>query len=238
MICMVFGLFITTNTVRADDVNTDVYHAGDVAAIQKIIQSSPALTEKYNDAMDNPGAWEEIVAWTENTDGEEKRVRGLNLSEYGTDISGELDVSALTALDSIDCSYTGITALNVTKNTKLAALVCSNTGITALDVASNTALETLECSYTGITALDVAKNTALVTLDCSNTGINTLDVTNNTELLTLNCAITGITTLDVTNNAALKYLYCFNTGITALDISNLTPQEVLFGSSVFHTFTD
>ena len=140
------------------------------------------------------------------------------LNCYYTNIM-TLDVSKNTALTYLDCSGTGITELDVSKNTALTYLECYGTGITELDVSKNTALTYLYCNNTGITELDVSNNTALTYLRCSSTGITELDVSKNTALISLNCDNTGITELDVSNNTALTNLDCYNTGITELDVS-------------------
>ena len=123
-------------------------------------------------------------------------------------------------LSYLNCSGTGITALDVSQNTGLQKLNCSNTSITALDVSQNTSLQDLDCSQTSIEALDVSQNTGLQFLGCSNTGIAALDVSQNTGLQVLVCSNTSITTLDVSQNTSLQSLDCSNTNLVRLDIGS------------------
>ena len=133
----------------------------------------------------------------------------------------ELDVSKNLVLETLRCSNTGITKLDVSNNTALEGLFCYfNAGITELDVSNNPALRYLTCFNTGIAELDVSKNLELRSLDLGNTNITSIDVSNNPELYTLYCYGTGVTELDVSNNPALLFLYCYDTGITKLDVSN------------------
>ena len=132
----------------------------------------------------------------------------------------EINVSNNTALEYLDCSYTGITSLDVSNNTALTDLNCYNTGITSLDLSNNTSLEWLSCYITGITSLDVSNNTALTTLSCYNTGITSLDVSNNTALTRLSCDNTEIASLDVSNNTALETLWCHSCKLPYVDLTN------------------
>ncbi|WP_300902372.1 leucine-rich repeat domain-containing protein [uncultured Clostridium sp.] len=125
-------------------------------------------------------------------------------------------------LEYLNCSGTGITSLDISKNIALAYLDCRNTKITSLDLSNNTALEYLDCIGTGITSLDVSNNTALEYLDCRSIKITSLDLSNNTALEYFACYDTGITSLDVSNNTALEYLDCRSIKITSLDLSNNT----------------
>ena len=54
-------------------------------------------------------------------------------------------VEHFTALTSLDCSYTGLSALDVSKNTELTSLDCSINYLSALDVSNNNKLKVLSC---------------------------------------------------------------------------------------------
>ncbi len=70
-------------------------------------------------------------------------LKELDCSENSSLVS--VDLSKLTALTSLICSYTGITSLDITKNTELTYLNCSNNKIDTLDIKGNTKLTTILC---------------------------------------------------------------------------------------------
>lgn len=112
--------------------------------------------------------------------------------------AGEIDLSMKTKVDDIreiqyftniselNCSYSNISSLDVSKNTKLTTLDCSNNSkINSLDVSKNTLIKHLSCYKTEISTLDISKIPELDYLSCSNTNISELDVSLNTKLSTL-----------------------------------------------------
>lgn len=137
-------------------------------------------------------------------------------------------IEHFTELTSLECSYTGITSLDMSKNKALKNLYCFQTELADLNVSENQALETLDCHSTKLINLDVSKNTALKTLYCASiAGITSLDVSKNTNLTSLSCKGTSITSLDVSQNTKLEILYCSNTGITELNLSqNIALREL------------
>ncbi len=90
-------------------------------------------------------------------------------------------------LEVLDCSSTGVTSLDVSKNTALKDLnVSNNKELTSLDLSNNTALKELDCSNTGLTRLDVSNNKELTSLNCSNTEIESLNIGDNPNLPSIN----------------------------------------------------
>ncbi len=81
---------------------------------------------------------------------------------------------------------------DVSKNTALTSLDCNNSQLTALDVSQNTELETLRCGNNKLTAIDVSKNTKLNKLDCYNNQLTRLDVSECAELQVLQCYLNQI----------------------------------------------
>ncbi|MGO5052730.1 LPXTG cell wall anchor domain-containing protein [Lachnospiraceae bacterium LCP25S3_G4] len=123
-------------------------------------------------------------------------------------------------LEKLDCSGTGISSLDVSRNTMLKSLECSYVkALSMLDVSNNRSLEILYCYETNIDKLDVSNNTALVRLDCNNTQITELDVSNNKELFALNCEDTFVENLDISNNPKLYEVYITNAPIANMDYS-------------------
>ncbi|MCC2865461.1 LPXTG cell wall anchor domain-containing protein [Anaerovorax odorimutans] len=161
-------------------------------------------------------------------------------------------IEHFTALETLDCSYTGIGSLDVSHNKNLTDLYCyNNVSLTSLTVEGATALKILNCYGTRIGSLDVSSNKNLTDLQCHgnasltsltvegaaalnrlwcyNTGIGSLDVSSNKNLTDLHCAHNAsLTSLTVEGATALKILYCFTSGIRSLDVSsnkNLTDLQ-------------
>lgn len=108
------------------------------------------------------------------------------------DISGnadikEVDLSHNLALETVECNYTNIESLDVTKNVRLKKLVCYCILASELNLENNTQLEVLEASELPLKKLDVSKNINLKYLDCSLCQLTELDVSNNNKLEFLDC---------------------------------------------------
>lgn len=162
----------------------------------------------------------------------------------------KLDVSACTALISLDCSNTkiaGITstatsgsnALSLLKNPNLRSLKCDNLGITnntststlkTFDVTGCTELRELSLSWQvsanthqSISTLDLSNCTKLETLNCSGNTLTALDVSKCPKLETLNCSNNSLTSLTLGENDALTSLTCdVNSSLNEIDISGCT----------------
>ncbi|TDW50033.1 putative secreted protein (Por secretion system target) [Flavobacterium sp. 270] len=155
----------------------------------------------------------------------------------------KLDISALTNLTSLDCSFLGLTTINTSNNLALTYLRATSNLLTTIDVSKNKALETLSIENNKITELNVTGNTALIGLYCSNNPlsevnvtknkalqylygtdllINSLDLSQNTALKNLDIERDRVKVLDLSNNLKLEFLNCSQNGLTSLDISKNT----------------
>ena len=130
-------------------------------------------------------------------------------------------------LESLNCSFTSITELDISKNRALKTLNCIGINIPEINVENNPLLETLNCTNSGITKLDVSNNPLIKDLNCYNTRILELNLEKNTNLKTLDCGYTNIKELNLHNNTGLTELFCHNTGIQTLDVSNNTDLSIL-----------
>ena len=92
-------------------------------------------------------------------------------------ITGALDLSPLTELQTADLGGNEITSLNVSQNTKLKTLWCYTNKLTTLDVSKNTELELLSCNHNQLKTLDISKNTKLKTLSCQSNRLTELNLT-------------------------------------------------------------
>lgn len=166
--CIVLAAFWTPSTAVAGEAGerTVEYNSEDMKVVKSIIESSPTLTERYQDQIDkNFPDWESIGAVTWGDVDGLYRVTELHLNDI-SDLN-ELDVSDLEYLQELECGNTSITKLDLSYNEALQSLDCSNTGIEMLDLTKNTALERLICNDTSITALNLSYNTKLTDLYCN-----------------------------------------------------------------------
>lgn len=121
-------------------------------------------------------------------------------------------------LRNLNCSFSEVKELDISKNSNLYQLSISDTKIKTIDISNNTGLFMLNCSRTDIDKLDLSKNPRLSFLYCSYTKINKLNIENNQNLTNLHCFNTEIKGLDVSNNAKLDTLSCQNTPLAWLNI--------------------
>jgi hypothetical protein len=76
------------------------------------------------------------------TDTEIANVKRLDFRELN--VNNMSGIEYFTSLIELDCSYCGVTVLDVSKNTALERLDCKKNKLTSLDVSKNTALEILD----------------------------------------------------------------------------------------------
>lgn len=218
---------------RAGEDVLGLYDPKDVAVINHIIETNwpedtrPSLAPE--DGSSVPADWS-FATWSDSDSN--KRVTGLNLANEG--LMGTLNVSALTALEKLECGENNLVELNLSGLTSLTYLDCWANQLTSLDVSSLTGLKTLRCDNNKLlTELDVSHNTSLEWLDCYfNEALVSIDVSGCTALTTLNCGMYSsgggfykrgsLTELDVSGLTALTKLDCSGHQLTSLDISNQT----------------
>lgn len=111
------------------------------------------------------------------------------------------------------------TPLELSKNPKLKDLDCSYNGLTRLDVSVLPDLEKLVCKGNELVSLDLSRNPRLKELECSNNKLPELDVSVLPDLEKLKCKWNAITSLDLSQTTKLVELDCSNNKLTSLDIS-------------------
>ncbi|MEC3905531.1 T9SS type A sorting domain-containing protein [Tamlana sp. 2201CG12-4] len=134
-------------------------------------------------------------------------------------ILGDLDLTANTNLEVIECSGAGLTSINVGGLVALTKLRVGGNSLTTIDVSSNTALTTLNCTHNNLSNLDVSSNILLQELRFTNNTLTNIDVSVNTDLKSLYCNENNLTSLDIQNNTKLTALDCAENSLTALDVS-------------------
>ena len=195
------------------------YNTGDVAVINYIITNNnlSSWTNANPDGSAIPGDWAGVIWSTALTD---KRIVELDINS--SNLEGALDVSDLTALETLYCYSNNLTSLDVSGLTALKELNCGNNiNLASLDVSGCTALEDLRCVNNNLASLDVSGLTALVELACHNNNLASLDVSGLTTLEQLCCDFNNLASLDVSGLTALEILTCSNNNLASLDVSGL-----------------
>lgn len=194
-------------------------NAQDLAAIKSLI---PTLTKLgatvQNDLSSNDYKWD--------------KGRLTEIHWDSKKLSGSLDLSGFTALNTLICSRNELHSLNVSQNTALTELDCADNPLKNLNVSGNARLEELSCWNNELSTLDVSRNTALKELDCANNALTALDVSNNINMEDVSCWGNNISSLDVSKNAVMKELDCAGNPLTSLDLSGNTALEELNCSDI------
>jgi len=151
-----------------------------------------------------------------------------------------LDLSTLTNLISVECSFNDLVELNL-GNINVIGIYCYNNNLTNLDITNLDNLQFLWCFRNELTSLDVSQNLGLLglqfdfnqlteidltglnlgTLGCSHNLLTSLDVSQSTNLESMNCEYNFFTGLDLTNNTDLWWLSCAGNLFQNFDVSNL-----------------
>ncbi|WP_295909033.1 hypothetical protein [uncultured Alistipes sp.] len=125
-----------------------------------------------------------------------------------------LDLSKNSKLKDLDCSYNGLTRLDVSVLPDLEKLVCDGNELVSLDLSRNPRLKELECSNNKLPKLDVSALPDLEKLKCKWNAITSLDLSQTTKLVELDCSNNKLTSLDISRCPAIKDV--------RLDFNNLT----------------
>jgi len=137
-------------------------------------------------------------------------------------LSGKLDVSDFTALESLIVSFNKLTEIDVSNNTKLTRLFVEGNHLTELDITNNAELTSLSVRENQLTELDVSNNIELGTLDVGSNQLAELDISNNTKLTILYVGGNQLTEFDVSNYTELTILNVGGNLFTEIDVSNNT----------------
>ncbi|MCL1943832.1 MAG: hypothetical protein FWF54_09840 [Candidatus Azobacteroides sp.] len=201
------------------------YHPGDIAVINAIIDNNGLQwTKAPTDGGSVPSDWTGVTWSNDGT----KRITGLDISSQS--LTGALDVSGLTNLQTLKCGENSLIAMNVSGLTALQTLWCWVNSLTALDVSRLSDLRDLYCSNNNLTALDVSGCTGLQYLGCPFNNLTALDASGLSNLRGLYCNNNSLTTLNVSGLTGLQSLECFSNNLTAVDLSGL-PDNLHFDGS-------
>ncbi len=113
------------------------------------------------------------------------RLVEINWEEMG--LQGELDLSAFTALQTLQCAANQLTGICVEGCSELQVLNCTNNKIGSLDISDCPALVRLSCSGNSLESLDVSGCLELQELYCTDNLLESLDISQNENLLEFEC---------------------------------------------------
>ena len=141
----------------------------------------------------------------------------------------------LPKLESLDCSDSKVTKIDMSGCPELKVLYCKNSNsLKSIDLSKNTKLERLDCQSCALTTLDVSKCTNLMSLGCINNKLSALDVSNLSKLETLACTSNQMSALNVSGCTSLRFLDISSNQFKgeALDavIANLPLKKELLGT--------
>ena len=122
-------------------------------------------------------------------------------------------------LGSVACSYVIKSLKGIENFENLESLTCTRTGLTSLDVSNNSKLKFLDCSGNGISSLDLGKKSELMLLDCSANNISSLDLSNQVKLKRLIIRGNNITHIDIRPLINLIFFDGTLNNLSSLDIS-------------------
>ena len=131
-----------------------------------------------------------------------------------------LDVSGMTALETLEAGANPLQTLNVQGCTALKELYCYFGALSTLDVTGCPALSVLDCRGMNLTALDLTHNRELTSMKCDHNQITSLNLSQNGKLKVLTTGGCPITALDLSQNGALEELDCGGNQLMALDVSH------------------
>ena len=116
----------------------------------------------------------DISARIKSLQGIEKLKYLTEVDVYGNNIIGELDISGLSNLKSIQCDKNKITSIVLPEKSKLEELNCADNPITFLDLTGQKELKSLSCPNMPIKTLDLTNQTKLDYLNVSDCRLTSL----------------------------------------------------------------
>ncbi len=226
---ILFSFFIIFSMLWLLSVNTEAadYHDGnDAAALTNLIAAHPDATEAP------------AVVWNESG-------YLVELRWSGSQLTGELDVTAFKHLEYLDCSENGLTGLKVDGCNALKTLNCQANKLAGLNLTLP-ALENLRCGSNPFTTLDLRETPNLQLLFCAGHKLTSVELSGLKKLNYLDldqevwsdsrhssicCSSPNpratLTQLDVSSLTNLETLTVWGNRLKSLDVSNLKNLKAL-----------
>jgi hypothetical protein len=156
----------------------------------------------------------------------------INLNIIENSITGNLDLSSNTSLESLRCSLNPISNLNISNNTNLIELEAWANPLLELDVTNNVALEALGVSQSEIETLNLNNNVNLLSLTiASNQFLETVFIKNGSDESTNIDSGSWLENWAFGNNPSLQYVCADANQVTEI-------QGFAQGNYVVNSFCD
>ncbi len=163
-----------------------------------------------------------------------KSLKGIeyckNLEELECDFNAitSLDLSGLSKLTYVDCSYNLLKEVKLTGCTSLAQYYGNvNESLGALDFNDCPNIQMIQAYKNALKTFNVSDFQKLVYVDVSQNAIMSLEVKGCPVLKVLNCGSNGLETLDLEDLPLLMTLGCYRNNLSAIDLSGLPELEFL-----------
>jgi Leucine-rich repeat (LRR) protein len=167
-----------------------------------------------------------------------KYMKSLVTLYCSTNSIDSLDLSANTALQTLNCGMNPLTWLNISKCTQLIELSFYGCSMDSIDLTPFPNLVNIYCDNNNIKKLDFKNNSNINYISVTSNPIDSIDVSGLQELQTLYCDGTNIKNLDVTHNVKLNGLYCNDDSISSLDLTKNVNLTALYASDCKLTSLD
>lgn len=167
-----------------------------------------------------------------NNDGEIQVSEALLIRKIdvynGGYIQSIVGIEYFTNLTSLNCSYNGISTINVSNLLELKILNCNdNLALTSLNISGLSELEELNAYQCSLTSLNLNGLSSIKKINCNTNNLTTLDLSSLTNLIEVHCSNNILTSINTNGLSNLKFFYCGINQLTSFDFTNLTALEEL-----------
>ena len=171
------------------------------------------FTQEENQLLLEVEGWdiEDADTWSGILWNMEGKVVSMDLSYLH--LSGWLDVSVFTALESLNVDGNNISMLALSGCESLSNLSCSYNNLTMLGVKDCENLVNLSCSFNRLDTLDVSGMEKLQNLNCAENKLESLNLKDAVNLSEVHCEYNELQTVDISTNESLNSFFCGNNRI-------------------------
>jgi Leucine-rich repeat (LRR) protein len=159
----------------------------------------------------------------------------VTLRYGGPQLNNPSFINQLINIHQLDCSYSSLTALNLSGLPNLKVLNCSNNLLNSLTLGGLTGIETLDCSNNQLSTLNLSGLTSFKTLTCRGnlfSSLNFLNGLTNVENVYFGGDNSNLTSIYLSNVPSLKTISSTSFQLTSITLDGLTNLETVgFGQN-------
>lgn len=185
-----------------------VLGAENVISFTTTLEVGSTMSLTINAAKTDPdrdAIWIDLNGNDVKDEGEKVTHLDLTSADY---IIGTQSLKIHGNVTEFSCTYSELTAIDISTNSVFHTLDCKGNHITSIDLSKNAKFGSLIISDNSLKTLDVTHNPELVTLECSNNKLSDLDLSLNGQLSTLKCSRNNLEELLLYRNPNITYLEC------------------------------